>query len=336
MGRPAAVAERCSTAQPVDLNSSPSGLSRIVARPLPGGGLARRGLGLAGEPPAGIRQLDALPLGGGEHLGLPCRDDPGHCFCPSTRRGSVLRMDAQRWTITLHDQRRAARARRRHADDAARRAARAARPDRRQEGLRPRPVRRLHGAGRRPARQRLPAARGRRDGDEVTTIEGLADGEELHPMQQAFVEHDALPVRLLHAGPDLLGGRDARRGRARAGRARSPTDLRGDAELDDDEIRERMSGNLCRCGAYANIVAGDRARRRDEAVRLRARRRTRPARSPPSPARPGARYLGGGTNLVDLMKLGVETPELLVDVARPRASTRSSRPTAAACGSAPA
>ena len=99
--------------------------------------------------------------------------------------------------------------------------------------------------------------------------------------------------------------------------------------LDDDEIRERMSGNLCRCGAYANIVAGDRGGRRDEALRLRARRPTPRARSPPA-AQPGTMYLGGGTNLVDLMKLGVETPERLVDVSRlPFDAHRGDAPTAA-------
>ena len=71
----------------------------------------------------------------------------------------------------------------------------------------------------------LPALAVAADGAEVTTIEGLADGDELHPLQQAFVDHDALPVRLLHARPDLLGGRHARRG-PRAGRAPSPPTCR--------------------------------------------------------------------------------------------------------------
>ncbi len=53
------------------------------------------------------------------------------------------------------------------------------------------------------------------DGAEVVTAAGLADGDELHPMQQAFVEHDALPVRLLHARADLLRGRHARGGPGR-------------------------------------------------------------------------------------------------------------------------
>ena len=59
-------------------------------------------------------------------------------------------------------------------------------------------------------------------------------------------------MRLLHAGPDLLGGRHAREAARLA--ERRDRDLLGELELDDAEIRERMSGNLCRCGAYANIV----------------------------------------------------------------------------------
>ena len=77
------------------------------------------------------------------------------------------------------------------------------------------------------------------DGTEVTTVEGLATGDELHPLQRAFIDHDAFqcgyctPGQLCSAvglltepGPPLTPG----------------------------EIRERMSGNLCRCGAYVNIV----------------------------------------------------------------------------------
>ena len=53
------------------------------------------------------------------------------------------------------------------------------------------------------------------DGADVTTIEGLADGDELHPVQAAFVEHDGFQCGYCTPGPDLLGGRDARRGRGR-------------------------------------------------------------------------------------------------------------------------
>jgi xanthine dehydrogenase YagT iron-sulfur-binding subunit len=89
--------------------------------------------------------------------------------------------------------------------------------------------------------------------DEVTTIEGLADGEALHPMQQAFVEHDAFQCGYCTPGQicSAIGMlEEARRGWPSAAGA----DVRGEAVLDEAEIRERMSGNHCRCGAYANIV----------------------------------------------------------------------------------
>jgi xanthine dehydrogenase YagT iron-sulfur-binding subunit len=81
------------------------------------------------------------------------------------------------------------------------------------------------------------------DGAAVTTIEGLADGDDLHPLQEAFLEHDAFQCGYCTPGQicSAVGLLDE----ARAA---------GDA-LDDDAIRERMSGNLCRCGAYVNIVA---------------------------------------------------------------------------------
>ena len=101
---------------------------------------------------------------------------------------------------------------------------------------------------------------------EVTTIDGLADRRPPHPLQRAFVEHDALPVRLLHARPDLLGRRDARRGAGRlAQRGHRRTAER--RPLTDAEIRERMSGNLCRCAAYANIVPAVAAVAEAEGVR---------------------------------------------------------------------
>ena len=110
---------------------------------------------------------------------------------------------------------------------------------------------------------------------------------ELHPMQRSFIEHDGLPVRLLHARPDRLGGRDAGGGRGRMAepRHRGP-ERRGDRRSTTTEIRERMSGNLCRCAAYANIVpAIGRSSEPDEALPLRARRgRLRGRRG----ARPGA------------------------------------------------
>jgi xanthine dehydrogenase YagT iron-sulfur-binding subunit len=76
-------------------------------------------------------------------------------------------------------------------------------------------------------------------GDEITTIEGLADGDVLHPVQAAFVEHDAFQCGFCTSGQILSAVAIIAEGRARS----------------DAEIREGMSGNLCRCGAYPNIVA---------------------------------------------------------------------------------
>ncbi|MEV0894061.1 (2Fe-2S)-binding protein [Promicromonospora sp. NPDC050262] len=73
----------------------------------------------------------------------------------------------------------------------------------------------------------------------VTTIEGLADGERLHPMQQAFVDHDGLQCGFCTPGQIMS--------------AVAMVDDEGPARS-DDEIRERMSGNICRCSAYPRIV----------------------------------------------------------------------------------
>ena len=141
-------------------------------------------------------------------------------------------------------------------------------------------------------------------------------------MQAAFVEHDAFQCGYCTPGQicSAVGMLDeAARGLAERA---SPTTASRRVELDDAEIRERMSGNLCRCGAYANIVPAIARGGRDEAVRLRAGRRRGRRVGWRGPAR---RYLGGGTNLVDLMKLEVETPELLVDVRDLDTSDRGDR-----------
>jgi xanthine dehydrogenase YagT iron-sulfur-binding subunit len=90
---------------------------------------------------------------------------------------------------------------------------------------------------------------------EVTTIEGLAGpGGELHRLQAAFVERDALQCG--YCTPGQVCSAAAMLGEVAAGwpSAASPS-LTGATRLDAAEIRERMSGNLCRCGAYVNIVA---------------------------------------------------------------------------------
>ena len=77
------------------------------------------------------------------------------------------------------------------------------------------------------------------EGDEIITIEGLADGDELHPVQAAFIEHDGFQCGYCTPGQICSAVALLQEGRVKT----------------DDDIREWMSGNLCRCGAYPNIVA---------------------------------------------------------------------------------
>jgi xanthine dehydrogenase YagT iron-sulfur-binding subunit len=76
------------------------------------------------------------------------------------------------------------------------------------------------------------------EGDEITTIEGLAKGDQLHPMQAAFIEHDGFQCGYCTPGQICSAVACVQEGHAK----------------DDAQIREWMSGNLCRCGAYPNIV----------------------------------------------------------------------------------
>jgi xanthine dehydrogenase YagT iron-sulfur-binding subunit len=77
------------------------------------------------------------------------------------------------------------------------------------------------------------------DGRQVTTVEGLADGAQLHPLQQAFIEHDAFQC-----------------GYCTPGQLCSAVGLMNEGEAHSvAEVRELMSGNICRCGAYPGIVA---------------------------------------------------------------------------------
>ena len=94
------------------------------------------------------------------------------------------------------------------------------------------------------------------DDDEITTIEGVANNGCLHPLQHAFLEHDGLQCG--YCTPGQICSAVALIEEARRGDASFVTpDLRrtGAAELTTNEIRERMSGNICRCGAYPGIVA---------------------------------------------------------------------------------
>ncbi|MGK6317727.1 (2Fe-2S)-binding protein [Neorhizobium sp. DT-125] len=77
------------------------------------------------------------------------------------------------------------------------------------------------------------------NGREVTTIEGLASGDALHPMQESFIDHDALQCGYCTPGQIMSAVACVRQGQA----------------TNRDSIREFMSGNICRCGAYVGIVA---------------------------------------------------------------------------------
>lgn len=76
------------------------------------------------------------------------------------------------------------------------------------------------------------------DGMKITTIEGLSKGDELHPMQEAFIKHDAFQCGYCTPGQIMSAVACVREGHANTA----------------EEIREYMSGNICRCGAYSNIV----------------------------------------------------------------------------------
>lgn len=98
------------------------------------------------------------------------------------------------------------------------------------------------------------------EGKSVTTIEGLANGETLHPLQTAFIKHDGFQCG--YCTPGQICSAVALMTEAKNGEASYITEnIRSKPralKLSDDEIRERMSGNICRCGAYPNILAAIR------------------------------------------------------------------------------
>jgi xanthine dehydrogenase YagT iron-sulfur-binding subunit len=93
------------------------------------------------------------------------------------------------------------------------------------------------------------------EGKEVTTVEGLAKGDQLHPMQAAFIKYDAFQCG--YCTPGQLCSAVALLEEARSGDISHVTEdvTVTTTRLTDDQIRERMSGNICRCGAYPGIVA---------------------------------------------------------------------------------
>lgn len=92
------------------------------------------------------------------------------------------------------------------------------------------------------------------EGDSITTIEGLGTPEKLHPFQAAFVKHDGYQCG--YCTPGQICSAVAMLGEIKAGVPSHVTgDLAAAPHLSDAELRERMSGNICRCAAYPNIVA---------------------------------------------------------------------------------
>src|SRR6185437_12499907 len=126
------------------------------------------------------------------------------------------------------------------------------------------------------------------EGREVTTIEGLGDGDQPHPMQRAFIEHDAFQCGYCTSGQIMSAVKLIEEGNASS----------------DEDIAEYMSGNICRCAAYPNIRAAIRDVRDaagvsgSAAAELRAgrrrRRRDRACRPAPGGRVPGRRDHRGG------------------------------------------
>ncbi len=91
------------------------------------------------------------------------------------------------------------------------------------------------------------------NGRRVTTIEGLSDGNALHPLQQAFIDHDGFQCGYCTPGQicSAIGmAAEAKRGVP----SNVSADLTADVQLTREELQERMSGNLCRCGAHNGII----------------------------------------------------------------------------------
>jgi len=93
---------------------------------------------------------------------------------------------------------------------------------------------------------------------EITTIDGLGQAGALHPLQAAFIERDAFQCGYCTPGQICSAAGLLKEAAANTASAVTPDVRKIPIALDDSEIRERMSGNICRCGAYPNIVAAVR------------------------------------------------------------------------------
>ena len=91
------------------------------------------------------------------------------------------------------------------------------------------------------------------EGDKITTIEGLGQPDNLHPMQAAFIKHDGYQCG--YCTPGQICSAVSVLAEIRAGiPSHATADLTARPQISNDEMRERMSGNICRCGAYSNIL----------------------------------------------------------------------------------
>ena len=142
------------------------------------------------------------------------------------------------------------------------------------------------------------------EGDEITTIEGVGQPGNLHPMQAAFVEHDGYQCGYCTSGQIMS----------------AVALLKEPIGPSDEDIKNAMAGNICRCGAYTNIVAAVRQARQDgrpeggeRPCRPLTTSRLRASTRRVAGAGTG-KFIAGGTTLVDLMKLDVERPTALVDI----------------------
>ena len=97
------------------------------------------------------------------------------------------------------------------------------------------------------------------DGDRITTVEGIGSPDALHPMQAAFLQHDGFQCG--YCTPGQICSAIAALDEITAGVPSHVTPDLEDICFSDDEVRERMSGNLCRCAAYPNIISAIRAAR---------------------------------------------------------------------------
>jgi xanthine dehydrogenase YagS FAD-binding subunit len=197
-------------------------------------------------------------------------------------------------------------------------------------------MRSLHGHRRRPRINSCLSLAVMHDGDKVTTIEGLGTPDKLHPMQAAFVKHDGYQCG--YCTPGQICSAVAMLDEIKAGVPSHVTLDITRTPNHEAELRERMSGNICRCGAYSNIVeaigevAGGGGNGMKAFTYERARTPAEAAAAAPTTRAP--RFIAGGTNLLDLMKLEIETPRHLIDVNGLALDKIEPTPTAA-CASAP-